>query len=80
MKKSPFLSLQWIDFAKGGIMAFLSATLTGVSQSLNQGHLPNSSDLTRAGIVGLTAFSAYLIKNLFTNSDDKLLKKENADA
>jgi hypothetical protein len=74
--KSNFLRLDTSDLVKGFVVAFLSASLTGIINILDAGTLPLLSDLKQAGIVGLTAGLSYLLKNLLTNSQDEILKKE----
>lgn len=76
MKKAQLFKLAGSDFLKGGIMALLTAFCTSLLQLLNEGHLPTIADLKTSGIVAITAFIAYLLKNFVTNSDDKFLKKE----
>jgi VIT1/CCC1 family predicted Fe2+/Mn2+ transporter len=74
--KSNFLRLNTSDLVKGFVVAFLSASLTGIINTLDSGTLPLLSELKQAGIVGLTAGLSYLLKNLLTNSEDELMKKE----
>jgi hypothetical protein len=74
--KSSFLNLNTQDLVKGFIVAFLSAALTGLVATLDSGALPSLVELKQAGVVGLTAGLSYLLKNLMTNSQDELLKKE----
>jgi VIT1/CCC1 family predicted Fe2+/Mn2+ transporter len=74
--KSSFLNLNTQDLVKGFVVAFLSAALTGVITTLDSNTLPTLAELKQAGIVGLTAGLSYLLKNLLTNSQDELMKKE----
>lgn len=74
--KSKFLSLDWKDALNGFIVAFLSAALTGIITTLDLGVLPTLSELKSAGVVGLTAGLSYLLKNLVTNSQGEILKKD----
>lgn len=74
--KSSFLNLNTQDLVKGFIVAFLSAALTGLVATLDSGALPSLVELKQAGVVGLTAGLSYLLKNLMTNSQDELMKKE----
>jgi hypothetical protein len=74
--KSSFLKLDTQDLVKGFVVAFLSASLTGLVAILDSGALPTLIELKQAGIVGLTAGLSYLLKNLLTNSQDELLKKD----
>lgn len=79
MKTAPFLSLNWKDVLRGFVVAFLTVVITGVSTSLNNQTLPNLTDIEHLCLLGLGAGFAYLIKNIFTNSDDQLMKKEPTD-
>jgi hypothetical protein len=73
---SNFLNLNSQDLLKGFIVAFLSAALTGIVTTLDLGVLPTLTELKSAGIVGLTAGLSYLLKNLLTNSQGVVLKKD----
>jgi len=73
---SNFLNLNVDDLVKGFIVAFLSTALTGVVATLDSGALPTLAELKSAGIVGLTARISYLLKNLLTNSQGVVLKKD----
>ena len=74
--KSNFLKLNVNDLVKGFVVAFLSAALTGIVAILDSSALPSIDDLQKAAVVGGTAGLSYLIKNLFTNANDELLKKD----
>lgn len=72
-----FLQIGWQDILKGFIMAVISAILTGVYTSISDGTFPPDLEGWKAmGIVALGAGVAYILKNLFTNSEDKFLKRE----
>lgn len=71
-----FLKLGMPDLLKGVIVAFLTALVTSVYTILQTGVLPTLAELKVAAIAGLTAAVAYLIKNFFTNSEGKFLKRE----
>jgi len=73
---SNFLNLNIDDLVKGFIVAFLSTALTGLIATLDSGALPTLSELKSAGVVGLTAGISYLLKNLLTNSQGVILKKD----
>jgi len=76
--KAKLFKINFKDIALGSLMAFLSASLTGLYQLLSAGTLPSSfSEIKPVLIVGTAAFVAYIIKNFFTNSEGNLLKKEN---
>jgi hypothetical protein len=72
-----FLQLNWKDVLKGFILAVLSALTVGLYQAVELGTIEftwifwNPIVMTSIG-AGL----AYLIKNFFTNSEDKFLTKE----
>lgn len=74
--KSLFGTLNWKDLINGLIVAFLSASLSGVITILDGGKLPLLTDLKAAGIVGLTAGLSYLLKNILTNSQGEVFKTE----
>jgi hypothetical protein len=71
---SSFLKLGIQDYVKGFVMAVVSALITGVYSALTT--VPMHIDFKQIGTVGLTAGLAYLIKNVFTNSDGQILTKE----
>ena len=73
---SNFLNLDLQDLTKGFVVAFLSAALTGIVAILETSQLPQVSDIKAAAIVGLTAGLSYLLKNVLTNSQGQLLKKD----
>ena len=73
---SNFLHLDLQDLTKGFVVAFFSAALTGIVAILETSQLPQISDLKAAAIVGLTAGLSYLLKNILTNSQGELLKKD----
>lgn len=78
MKSSSFLSLSWRDLGKGIILAFLTAFVTAIYTSFTgaEAHLPTLAEIQTAVTVGVGATVAYLIKNLFTNSNDQFATKE----
>jgi len=70
MERSKFLSLNWADFGKGLIIAVLSAIITFLYELLQTGGLVlDLALLQQIGTVALSALLAYILKNLFTNSD-----------
>jgi hypothetical protein len=73
---SNFLNLDLQDLTKGFVVAFLSAALTGLVAILETSQLPQVSDIKAAAIVGLTAGLSYLLKNVLTNSQGQMLKKD----
>ena len=73
--KSNFFTLNWSDFGKGIVVAVMTSVLTYVYQAVETG------DFTQIEwkVVGTTAaLSAvgYLFKNLVTNSEGEVLKRE----
>ena len=76
MAASKFLGLNISDAVKGIIMAFLAAVLTAVYAAISDGDWPSKAELLDSLRVGLTAALAYILKNLFSNSDGEVLKKE----
>ena len=74
----PLFSLGLADIGKGFLIAVLTVVLTGLGTYLNATppHFPTGAELGTLGLAGLGAGIAYIIKNFFTNSENKLLKKE----
>lgn len=73
---SKFLKLNVRDFVKGLIVAILTGILTFLTDALARGEQINIDFLKRVGLSAAIAFIAYLIKNIFTNSTDKILTTE----
>lgn len=76
---SNFLSINWSDAIKGLVIAVLTAVLTGLLKIFETGALPTLADLQTIGIIAITAGLSYILKNLLTNSDGKMMKKETAN-
>lgn len=74
--KSKFLTLDWKDFSRGLLIAFLTAVLTGVINILDAGALFTWVTLKPVLIAGISAALSYLLKCLATNSQDQLLRRE----
>ena len=73
---SGFFKLNLQDIIKGFAVAALAAIGTALLPVLDSGTLPTLAQLATAGAAGLTAGLAYIIKNLFTNSDGEIAKPE----
>jgi len=74
--KSKFLTLNWKDFSRGLLIAFLTAVLTGVINMLDAGAVFTWVTIKPVLIAGVSAALSYLLKCLATNSQDQLLKRE----
>jgi hypothetical protein len=74
MEQSTLFTLNTSDFIKGLLMAVLSTVITIVYQTVEAGSLV--FDWTAIGTMALTSALAYIMKNLFTNSQGLLFKKE----
>jgi len=72
--QSTLFTLNTTDFIKGLLMAVLSTVITIVYQTVEAGSL--IFDWTAIGTMALTTALAYIMKNLFTNSQGQLFKKE----
>jgi len=72
--KSPFLTLNSRDFIKGLFVAVLTAIVTFMYTSLQNGSL--TFDWKAIGMAALSSALAYIMKNLLTNSSDQLLATE----
>ena len=74
--KSKFLSLDWKDFSRGLLIAFLTAVLTGVINILDTGAVFTWVTIKPVLIAGASAALSYLLKCLATNSQDQMFKRE----
>lgn len=74
--KSNFLTLNWKDFSRGLLIAFLTAVLTGVINLLDTGAVFTWVTLKPVLIAGISAALSYLLKCLATNSQDQMFKRE----
>lgn len=74
--KSKFLTLDWTDFSRGLLIAFLTAILTGIINILDTGAVFNWITLKPVFIAGISAALSYLLKCLATNSQDQMFKRE----
>lgn len=71
---STFLSLNKKDFIKGLVVAVLSAIISVLYTTIENGSL--EFNIKSIVISALSAALAYIMKNALTNSDDQFLKKE----
>lgn len=71
---STFLNLNAVDFAKGLALAVLTSVLTIVYDVVQTGSLV--FDWKQIATAAITTAIAYLLKNLMTNSQGKMLTKE----
>ena len=74
--KSKFLTLDWKDFSRGLLIAFLTAVLTGVINILDTGAVFSWVTVKPVLIAGISAALSSLLKCLATNSQDQLLRRE----
>jgi len=74
--KSKFLTLDWKDFSRGLLIAFLTAVLTGIINLLDTGAVFTWLTLKPVLIAGISAALSYLLKCLATNSQDQMFKRE----
>lgn len=70
--RSKLFNLDSRDFYKGLVIAFITALLTALYDSFTIGEVTFKSILFPT----LAATISYLLKNLFTNSSDKILQKD----
>ena len=73
---SEFLKLNGKDLFKGMLVAVLAITTSSLSVILDAGALPTVAEWASIAKVAGTAAVSYLLKNLFTNSSDQVLKAE----
>ena len=74
--KSKFLTLDWKDFSRGLLIAFLTAVITGVINILDTGAVFTWVTMRPVLIAGISAALSYLLKCLVTNSQDQMFKRE----
>lgn len=70
---SKFFTINWRDFIKGLIVAVVTAVLTGLYNIISAG---GSITVKSVVVPAVLALIAYLLKNLFTNSEEKILAPE----
>ena len=75
---SAFLTLNSKDFLKGLVVAVITAVITIVYTSIQVGDL--NFDWKAIAMAALSSALAYIMKNLFTNNNDQLLKKDTKEA
>ena len=73
---SKFLTLRMRDFVRALVVTVGTAFLTTLVTFFNAGKIPSLEDLRLCGVAALAAGVTYITKNLFTNSENKLAKKE----
>ncbi len=73
---SEFLKLKKADFWKGLIVAVFTALATALQNTLLNATDFASINFQAVAIAGASGFVAYIIKNLFSNSDGKPFTKE----
>ena len=76
LMKSKFLTLDWKDFTRGLLIAFLTAIITGIINILDAGAVFTWYTLRPVIIAGISAALSYLLKCLATNSQDQMFKRE----
>ena len=74
--KSKLFSLHLNDVVHGFVTAFATASFTGITMSLESGHLPTLAELKTQLLIGLAGGLGYLFKKFISNSDGKILAKE----
>lgn len=73
---SGLFGLNLLDLGKGFLIAFLTVVLLGAGTILESGVFPTLAELGTLAVAGLAAGLSYILKNLVTNSENKLLKAE----
>jgi hypothetical protein len=76
MKHSSFFSWNKFDFVKAAVMAAGTAISTNLIEILQASKIPTIDQLKAAAIVGLTTGMVYLLKQLITNAQGQLGKKD----
>lgn len=76
MKKAKLFSINYRDLFKGLIVAVITAVMTFVVNELQSGSVIDSKLFKRMAVTASIAFFSYLLKNLFTNSQDQFATSE----
>ena len=74
--KSKFFTLDWKDFSRGLLIAFLAAVISGIIELLDTGAIFTWMTMKPVLIAGVSAALSYLLKCLMTNSQDQMFKRE----
>jgi hypothetical protein len=74
--KSKFLTINWKDLSRSILMTILTTILGMLSTSITNQQFPTTEDFLNMLKIGALSGAVYLIKNLFTNSQDKILRNE----
>jgi hypothetical protein len=74
--KSKFFTLNWKDFSRGLLIAFLTAIISGIINVLDTGAVFTWVTIKPVLIAGISAALSYLLKCLATNSQDQMFKRE----
>lgn len=76
MQQSKFGAINIRDAVNGFLITFLTASLNGIVQILDAGHLPTIEQIKADAMIGFTAGLSYLIKNFLQNQNGELFKKD----
>ena len=74
--KSKLFSVNWKDGIRGLFLSIMTSAGIALQHVLDSGLVPDKASLKTAGIAGVAAGLAYVIKNFLTNSNDEMLKPE----
>lgn len=74
---SNFLNLNWKDVVKGFVVAVVMAILTGIYTGIQANQFPVTWEQWKVILItSLGAGIAYLLKNVLSNSNGEILKKD----
>lgn len=76
MKNAKLFHLKLSDGIKGFVIAVLTTITTGLMAIINSGELPTVTEWKGIAMAAIGAALAYILKNFFTNSEDKMLTGE----
>lgn len=74
--KSKYLTVNALDLVKGSIVAAGTVILSLLGTMIQSGAYLTEEQLIVAVKAGVLAAISYLVKNMFTNSNDELFKSE----
>jgi uncharacterized membrane protein len=73
---SSYIDLNVVDVIKWFVVAILSASLTAIYNLLNSWVMLENEQRKIVLLAWVTAWLGYLIKNVFTNSENQILTQE----
>lgn len=77
--KSKFLSLNWHDVKKSIHVVLTTSVIPAILVVLDGGRFPTLGEWRTFALLLASSWCGYLLKNIFTNSEDKFLTEEKSE-